>query len=115
LRPPKRSGTNLNAPVDLESVEFANSGDSETSYQEYLMTELPGHRERTGDLQELSDPEFFVKWAAVRNSLFSVSKGKPGYCEVKRRYDAVAAEYRRRIDGSLPRPVRAVGRGKKAS
>ena len=79
------------------------------------MTEMPGQKERAGDLQELSDPEFFAQWAVVRNSLFSVSKGEPGYCEVKRRYEAVAAEYRRRIDGSLPRPTQAVDMRKKAS
>lgn len=79
------------------------------------MTEIPGQKERAGDLQELSDPEFFTQWAVVRNSLFSVSKGKPGYCEAKRRYNAVATEYRRRIDGNLPRPTRAVDMGKKAS
>jgi hypothetical protein len=53
----------------------------------------------TENLQELSDPEFFAHWAAVRNRLFGTPKGKPGHCEIKRRYDAVTAEYRRRIDG----------------
>jgi hypothetical protein len=51
----------------------------------------------TSDLRELSDPEFFVHWAAVRNRLFRTPMGKPGHCEIKRRYDAVAAEYRRRL------------------
>lgn len=50
----------------------------------------------TENLQELSDPEFFAHWAAVRNRLLGTPKGKPGHCEVKRRYNAVAAEYRRR-------------------
>lgn len=53
----------------------------------------------TGDLRELSDPEFFAHWAAVRNRLFRAPKGEPGHYEVKRRYDAVTAEYQRRIDG----------------
>ena len=51
----------------------------------------------TSDLQELSDPEFFAHWAAVRDGLFRTPKGKPGHPEIKARYDAVAAEYRRRL------------------
>jgi hypothetical protein len=51
----------------------------------------------TSDLQELSDPEFFAHWAAVRTRLFRTRKGKPGHSELRRRYDAVAAEYRRRL------------------
>jgi hypothetical protein len=65
------------------------------------MTELPGQEDRTGDLRELSDPEFFTQWAAARNRLFITPKGKPEHSEIKRWYDAVAAEYRRRIDGGL--------------
>jgi len=61
------------------------------------MTERSGQKDRTGDLRELSDPEFFAQWAAVRNRLFSIPKGKPEHCEIKRRYDAMAAEYRRRM------------------
>lgn len=64
------------------------------------MTELSGQKDRTGDLRELSDPEFFAQWAAVRNRLFSVPDGKLGHSEIKRQYEAVAAEYRRRIDGA---------------
>jgi hypothetical protein len=62
------------------------------------MSELRGQKEHVGELQELSDPEFFTQWAVVRNSLFNTPQGKPGYYEVKRQYNAVAAEYRRRID-----------------
>jgi hypothetical protein len=50
-------------------------------------------------LQELSDPEFFAHWAAVRNRVLSTPKGRPEHREVRRRYDAAAAEYRRRIHG----------------
>jgi hypothetical protein len=53
----------------------------------------------TENLQELSDPEFFAYWAAVRSRLFSTPKGKPEHYEARRRYDAVTAEYRRRVDG----------------
>jgi hypothetical protein len=72
---------------------------SETSDRECPMTEPPGHQ-RSGSLRELSDPEFFTHWAAVRSRLSRIPAGKPGYCEAKRQYDAVAAEYRRRIDGA---------------
>jgi hypothetical protein len=51
----------------------------------------------TENLRELNDPEFFAHWAAVRSRLVNTPKGKLGHWEVKRRYDAVAAEYRRRI------------------
>lgn len=51
----------------------------------------------TSDLQELSDPEFFAHWAAVRSRLFHTPKGRPGHPQIKARYNAVAAEYRRRL------------------
>jgi hypothetical protein len=54
----------------------------------------PEHRD--GDLRKLSDPEFFAHWAATRNRLVQNPHG-----EIKREYDAVAAEYRRRVDGGL--------------
>jgi len=63
------------------------------------MTELPGQKDQTYDLRELSDPELFIHWATVRNRLFYIPVAKPEHHEIKRRYDAVAAEYRRRIDG----------------
>lgn len=53
----------------------------------------------TENLQELSDPEFFAHWAAARRRLVNTPKDKLGHCEVRRRYDAMAAEYRRRING----------------
>lgn len=65
------------------------------------MTQVTGQKDRTGDLRELSDPEFFAHWATVRLRLFFVPKGKPEHREVKRRYDALSAEYRRRIDGGF--------------
>jgi hypothetical protein len=67
-----------------------------------LMNELPGKDERAGDLRRLSDPEFFTQWAAVRNRLSHVTEGKTEYREIKSQYAAVAAEYRRRINGGLP-------------
>jgi hypothetical protein len=51
----------------------------------------------TSNLQELSDPEFFKHWAAVRSRLSRTAKGQPGHPELKARYDAVKAEYRRRV------------------
>lgn len=55
------------------------------------------------NLKELSDPEFFAHWAAVRTRLFGIPKDNPEHYEVKRRYDAAAAEYRRRIAGADPK------------
>lgn len=65
------------------------------------MTQVPGRKDLIDDLRELSDPEFFAHWAMVRHRLFFLPKGRPGHCEVKRRYDAVSAEYRRRIGGGF--------------
>jgi hypothetical protein len=65
------------------------------------MTELTGQKDRAGDLRELSDPEFFTHWAAVRNRLARTPEGDPGRNQVKRQYEAVITEYRRRIDGGL--------------
>lgn len=48
-------------------------------------------------LQELSDPEFFTHWTALRTRLALTPKGKPGHAETKARYDAASAEYRRRM------------------
>jgi transcriptional regulator with XRE-family HTH domain len=57
--------------------------------------QVPG----TGELRNLSDPEFFTRWAAVRSLLFSTSSGKPEHRGIKDLYDAVSAEYRRRTGG----------------
>jgi hypothetical protein len=65
------------------------------------MTELSRQENSDGDLRELSDPEFFALWAAIRCRLILTSTGSPERAEVKRRYDAVLAEYRRRIDGGM--------------
>jgi len=47
-------------------------------------------------LQELSDPEFFVRWARVRLRYATARTA-----EIRADYDAVLAEYRRRL-GELP-------------
>ena len=65
------------------------------------MTGLSGPKDQSSDLREISDPEFFTRWAAIRSLLFSTPTGNPEHSEVKRLYDAVAAEYRRRIDGGI--------------
>jgi hypothetical protein len=65
------------------------------------MTEQPGQKDRSSDLEELSDPEFFTRWAALRNRLFLTPRSKPEYRGIKSRYDTMAAEYRRRIDGVI--------------
>jgi hypothetical protein len=61
------------------------------------VTDKPGQEDETSRLRELGDPEFFAQWAALRNSIART----PRDAEVKRRYDEVKAEFRRRIDGGL--------------
>jgi hypothetical protein len=56
--------------------------------------------ETVSDLRELSDPEFFARWAAVRLRYATTPQSSPQYPAGKRDYDAVLAEYRRRMDGS---------------
>jgi hypothetical protein len=53
-----------------------------------------------GHLQGLADPEFFRQWAAARSRLALTSSSSPKYSEIKDEYDALAAEYRRRLDGA---------------
>jgi hypothetical protein len=63
------------------------------------MSELPGQGDESSDLRKLSDPEFFTYWAAIRNSLARTSTASRVHDETKRQYDAVAAEYHRRLSG----------------
>lgn len=65
------------------------------------MTEPAVQQDQDNDLQELSDPEFFTRWAAARSHLFETPEGNPWHGEVKRQYDAMNAEYRRRICGGI--------------
>jgi hypothetical protein len=63
-----------------------------------------------GRLRELPDPEFIAVWASLRGQLARTPAGHPGHPEIKNRYDAAKAEYRRRLDGGLltgrsPQPV----------
>lgn len=74
---------------------------AEISDQGMPMIELSRQKDGNGDLRELGDPEFFAHWAAVRWRLVRTPKSEPVYYEIKRQYDAIAAEYRRRIDGGL--------------
>jgi hypothetical protein len=53
----------------------------------------------SADLRELSDPEFFVYWAKVRLRYAVTPPGSPGHPASKRDYDAVLADYQRRMDG----------------
>ena len=55
----------------------------------------------TDDLRGLGDPEFITRWAQLRQCLFYIAREEPMYPEVKRRYDALAVEYRRRMGGGL--------------
>jgi hypothetical protein len=50
-------------------------------------------------LRELSDPEFFARWAQVRLRHAVTPQRSPEYAASKAAYDAVLAEYRRRMDG----------------
>lgn len=56
---------------------------------------------RSGQIHELSDPEFMTWWAALRNSLFFIAKDNPEYADIKRQYVAAAVEFRRRMNGGL--------------
>jgi hypothetical protein len=58
------------------------------------------HAESVSDLQELSDPEFFARWAEVHQRYAMTPMSSPEHQASKRDYDAVVAEYRRRMDGS---------------
>jgi hypothetical protein len=51
------------------------------------------------NLQKLDDPAFFRYWATVRNQLALTPQSSPNHAEIKRRYNAVVSEYRRRMDG----------------
>jgi Bacterial regulatory proteins, gntR family/Helix-turn-helix domain len=87
-----------NAPVAAGNAD----GQSETSGAPSGTSSSPGGPTGgpgTGELRNLSDPEFFTRWAAVRNLLFSTPGDKPERREVKHLYDAVSAEYRRRTGG----------------
>ena len=54
-----------------------------------------------GSLEKLDDPAFMALWAAARAKLALTPESNPEHHEAKRRYDALATEYRRRIDGPL--------------
>jgi hypothetical protein len=62
------------------------------------MTEQSGQDNRDSELWQMTDPEFFAHWAAVRNRLTRTTADSPQRSEIKLRYSAVLAEYRRRID-----------------
>lgn len=55
----------------------------------------------TAYLQGLADPAFFTLWATARNSLALTPASNSRHAEIKRLYDAVAVEFRRRMDGGL--------------
>ena len=65
------------------------------------MTEQSGQHNRNREVWQMTDPEFFAYWAAVRNRLVLTPADSPQRSEIKRRYSAVVAEYRRRIDGGI--------------
>ena len=65
------------------------------------MIEPTQQKDRADSLQKLSDPEFFTRWAAVRTHLVLMPESEQGRSEIKLQYDAMKAEYRRRIDGGL--------------
>ena len=67
------------------------------------MTELSGQEDKDGDLREMTDPEFFAYWAVVRNRLILTPTTSTEHREIKRRYDIVLAEYRRRVNGGMTR------------
>jgi hypothetical protein len=52
----------------------------------------------TSDLAEMDDPALITHWADARRRLALTPKDAPGHAEVKQAYDAVLAEYRRRVE-----------------
>jgi hypothetical protein len=60
-----------------------------------------GQQSKDGDLRQLGDPEFFARWAEVRHRLILTAADSPERAEVKPSYDALKAEYQRRIDGGM--------------
>ena len=65
------------------------------------MTEQSGQDNGDRELWQMTDPEFFAHWAAVRNCLILSTADSPQRSEIKRRYRAVVSEYRRRINGGI--------------
>jgi predicted thioredoxin/glutaredoxin len=49
------------------------------------------------DLAHLDDPALIAHWASARTALALTPRDDPGHAEVKAAYDAVLAEYRRRV------------------
>jgi hypothetical protein len=49
------------------------------------------------DLAAMDDPALITHWARVRSELALTPKGSPRHADVKAAYDAVLAEYRRRV------------------
>jgi hypothetical protein len=62
-------------------------------------TQLSNAAEDADDLQGLPDPEFFARWAAVRARLALTPKTSAEHEDIRQDYDAVTAEYRRRMVG----------------
>ena len=52
-------------------------------------------------LRELTDPEFIALWASLRGRLARTPVTSAAHPEIKGRYNAAQAEYRRRLDGGL--------------
>lgn len=53
----------------------------------------------TEDLTELDDHEFMTRWSAARQRLSRTPRDSLDRETAKARYDALAVEYRRRIEG----------------
>jgi hypothetical protein len=60
----------------------------------------PAQTGNDSDLRELSDPEFFARWAQVRLRYATTPQSSPDHPASKRDHDAVLADYQRRMDGS---------------
>jgi hypothetical protein len=52
--------------------------------------------ESASAIRALGDPEFFRHWSALRQRIALSGKSVPD--DLKREYDTVSAEYRRRVD-----------------
>jgi hypothetical protein len=80
---------------------MAERGDRPTIFRGTLMTETSGQVNGNRELRQLADPDFFAHWAAIRNRMALTPEDSPERPEIKRSYNAVLTEYRRRMDGGI--------------
>jgi hypothetical protein len=63
----------------------------------HVSAESASPAQKDQDLTKLDDPKFFRHWSELRRRIALSGKKVPD--DLKREYDAVSAEYRRRVNG----------------